>query len=129
MLKRKRFLIGGTIILIALTYLGYAGFQSSATYYYTVSELLGQGNTIYGQNVRVNGQVAPDSIEQKSGDLDLKFNVVEGGKTLAVSYRGTVPDTFKSGVDVVVEGQLNPTGLFRASTVLTKCPSKYTPQK
>ena len=129
MLKKRKFMIGGLVILLALIYLGYTAFQGAATYYYTVSELLGQGNAIYGQNVRVNGQVAADSIEQKAGALELKFNVIEGDKSLPVFYRGTVPDTFKAGIEVVVEGQLNSTGIFRANTLLTKCPSKYVPEK
>jgi cytochrome c-type biogenesis protein CcmE len=128
-LKRKKFLIGGIIILLALIYLGYTGFSSSATYYYTVSELSGKGSSMYGQNVRVNGQVVPGSVEKKPGDLTLKFNIVEGEKSLPVAYNGIVPDAFQAGRDVVIEGTLNADGIFRATEILTKCPSKYVPKK
>jgi cytochrome c-type biogenesis protein CcmE len=44
---------------------------------------------------------------------------------MPVSYRGTVPDLFKAGADVVVEGKLNAAGTFEADVLLTKCASKY----
>ncbi len=128
MLKKKRFLIGGIIVFLALGYLGFTGFQSSATYYYTVSELTGQGGSIYGENVRVNGQVAPGSVEQAAQGRILRFTIAEGEVSLSVVYQGVVPDTFKVGNDVVIEGQLNSDGTFQAHTLMPKCPSKYIPE-
>ncbi len=129
MLKKKRFLIGGIIVFLAIGYLGYTGFQSSATYYYEVSELVDLGGSIYGENVRVNGQVAPGSVEQEAGSLNLKFSIIEGRKSLPVVYEGVIPDTFKVGNEVVVEGYLDSAGIFRANTILTKCPSRYVPEE
>ncbi|MBI4188790.1 MAG: cytochrome c maturation protein CcmE [Chloroflexi bacterium] len=128
-LKKKKFLIGGIIIFLAIGYLGYMGFQSSATYYYTVSELMAQGTQAYDGTLRVKGQVVPGSIEQGTLGKTLKFTIVEGNNSLPVTYQGVVPDTFKAGVDVVVEGRLNSNGTFQASTVMPKCPSKYEPQQ
>jgi cytochrome c-type biogenesis protein CcmE len=47
-----------------------------------------------------------------------------------VVYRGTVPDLFRAGRDVAVQGKLQG-GVFVAerNTLVTKCPSKYTPAK
>ncbi len=130
MLRKKRFLIGGIIVFLAIGYLGFMGFQSSATYYYTVSELMEQGGSIYGENVQVNGQVTPGSVEQEPGSLILRFSISEDGEeSLPVVYHGVVPDTFKVGSDVVVEGHLNSAGIFQANTILTKCPSKYVPEE
>lgn len=126
-MKRRKFLIAGIIIFLAVAYLGYIGFKSAATYYYMVSELLGQGSSIYGENVRVNGQVVPGSVEQKG--LMLKFTLTDGGRNLPVIYQGVVPDTFKVGNDIVVEGKLNSDGIFQAHTLMPKCPSKYVPEK
>lgn len=127
MLKKKRFFIGGIIVFLALGYLGYAGFEGSATYYYTVDELMREGNSIYGQNVRVNGQVAPGSLEQEPGSLALGFTIIAGEASLPVVYQGVVPDTFKVGSEVVVEGYLDSDNTFQANTILAKCPSKYEP--
>lgn len=129
MLKKRKFLIGGFIVLIAIAYLTFIGLSSSATYYYEVSELLARGNSVYGETVRVNGQVAPGSVEQEAAGRTLRFTItdIEGKGDLPVFYRGVVPDTFKIGSAVVVEGQLNPDGIFQADTLMPKCPSKYLP--
>jgi len=51
------------------------------------------------------------------------------GGTLRVSYRGAVPDAFKAGAEVIVEGGLDSVGkTFTATTLITKCPSKYQKQ-
>ncbi len=129
MLRKKKFLIGGIIVFIAISYLAYTGFQSAATYYYTVSEVAEQGSSIYGERVRVNGLVAPGSLEQEPGSFTLKFTITEGGESLPVVYQGVAPDTFKVGNEVVVEGSLNQEGIFRATTIMAKCPSKYVPEE
>ena len=126
---KKKFLIGGIIICLAIGYLGYAGFQSAAIYYYTVSELEAMGSSIYGENVRVNGAVVPGTLEQDTGNFTSRFTLIEGEHSLPVVYHGVVPDAFREGADVVVEGQLSSANIFVASTILTKCPSKYSPQK
>ncbi len=109
MLKKKKFLIGGLIVVLAIAYLGYTGFEGSATYYYTVSELAAQSSSVNGENVRVNGQVAAGSVEQDTKEQILRFTIVdvEEENSLPVVYQGVVPDTFKTGNDVVVEGYLN----------------------
>ena len=40
MLKKKKYLIGGLILIAALIFLGYLGFMGGLTYYYEVDELL-----------------------------------------------------------------------------------------
>ena len=129
MLRKKRFLIGGIIIFLAIGYLGYMGFQGSATYYYTVSELMEQRGSIYGETVRVNGQVAPGSLEQDVVGRTLRFTITDGEASLPVFYQGVVPDSFKVGGEVVIEGHLNSVGTFQAHTLMPKCPSRYVPAK
>jgi cytochrome c-type biogenesis protein CcmE len=128
-LKRKKFLIGGIIIFLAIAFLGYMGFTAAALYYYEVSELLEQGSLIYDENVRVRGQVAPDSLEQESVGGILKFTLidVDGEESLPVVYQGVVPDTFKVGNEVVVEGYLNSDDIFQGSILMPKCASRYVP--
>ncbi len=130
MLKKKRFIIGGIIVFLAIGYLGYTSFMGAATYYYTVTELIDQGSSVYDENVRVNGQVAPGSVEQEAQGTILRFTIIdiEGEENLPVFYQGVVPDTFKVGNEVVVEGHLNSSGIFQAHTLMPKCPSKYVPE-
>lgn len=48
-----------------------------------------------------------------------------GAHQMTVTYRGVVPDVFAPDVEVVVEGKLSQDGVFDASTLLAKCPSRY----
>ncbi len=128
MLRKKKFLIGGAIVLFAISYLGFIAFQSSATYYFTVSELLARGNAVHGDNVRVNGQVVPESFKEEGQGLTVKFTITSEKENLRVIYEGVVPDTFKAGGDVVVEGHINTEGIFLANTLMPKCPSRYVPK-
>lgn len=128
MLKRKKFLIGGIILLLAFAYLGFTGFRSSATYYYTVSEFVEQEDSINDKVVRVNGQVAPGSVVQEPGEFTLRFSIAGGGESIPVVYQGVVPDSFKAGSNIVIEGSLDSVGTFQAKTLMMKCPSKYVPQ-
>ena len=126
-MKNKKFLIGGVIIFLAIGYLGFMGFNASATYYYTVSEFTSPEKLTYDQNIRINGDIAPGSVEKPDG-MTLNFTITEGGKSLPVHYQGAVPDAFDEGNEVVVEGKLDPSGVFQAKTLLVKCPSKYVPE-
>jgi len=128
-LRKRRFLIGGITVFLAIGYLVFMGFQDSVTYYYTVSELMEQGSSIYDENVRVKGQVAPGSVEQEATGRILRFTIIDGEESLSVTYQGAVPDTFKVGAEVIVEGQFNSNGIFQAHTLMPKCPSRYVPQQ
>jgi cytochrome c-type biogenesis protein CcmE len=125
-LRRNRFLIVGMTVAIALGYLGFTAFQGASMYYLTVDELLARGDAAYGEQVRLMGKVADGSVEQNPDTNTLRFAVTNGNSTsLPVVYSGMVPDAFKQGADVVVEGNLTLTGTFQADSLLVKCPSKY----
>ncbi len=56
---------------------------------------------------------------------------IKGGATerLTVVYTGSVPDQFKRGRDIVVDGRLrNGTFVAERDSLITKCPSKYAPE-
>lgn len=47
-----------------------------------------------------------------------------------ILYTGSVPDLFRTGRQIVVEGTLrNGTFVAKPGSLVTKCPSKYTPAK
>ena len=122
---KRRLLIGGCIILIAVGYLLYLSFGSSVSYYVTVSEFFDRGNELLDTSVRVAGNVANTSIEWNTDDLELSFTLTEGGKNLPVVYNGAKPSGFKAGSTILVEGKYDARGVFRASQIILKCPSKY----
>lgn len=124
--KRRRlpisFLLAGVAILGAVIYLVYANTQSNAVYYMTVAELQ-HCTTCLSQSVRVAGVVQPGSIVQDSQQV--QFVMTDSGKSLHVVYNGILPDIFRPGITVVVEGRYSGSGPFQAQTLLAKCPSKF----
>ncbi len=122
---KKRFLVGGFILTFALVYLGF-NFLSSITYYLTPSELKAK-DSIFDRKVRVIGKVVTEGFIWDAKELTLRFNITDGKESLLVIYRGVVPDTFKIGSEVVVEGSYTPQGIFEASRILIRCPTKYAP--
>ncbi len=127
LLKRKRVIFAGAIVLLAIGFLIYIGLSQFATYYYTVSEFVAQSESLSGEQVRVTGQIIPDSVIQDTNNFTINFTITDGETSLPVVYQGIVPDTFKAGTDIVVEGRGDQQGVFYASVLITKCPSKYEP--
>lgn len=120
-----KFLAGGLVILAAIAYVTFSSFQSNAVYYYTLQEFTAQRAKISSQTVRVNGPLDKTSIQLDQKNMVLNFSMKDGNIVLPVVYRGVVPDTMATGESVVAEGHLDSQGVFQASTILVKCPSKY----
>ena len=84
-------------------------------------------------DVMLVGTVVP-GISGDAHQGGLHFTLKDDGPANAartrVLYTGSVPDLFKVGRHVVVEGTLR-NGVFVAKrdSLVTKCPSKYTPAK
>lgn len=127
-MKRRKFFVAGIIICLALGFLGYVGYTlmgSSLDYYSTVSELVEKGESVYNQVVQVNGNVVPGSIQSDTENQILNFTITDGKKNLPVNYQGDVTDSFWDQPEVVLKGKLYSTGIFHATSISTKCPSKY----
>ena len=128
--KSNRFIYALALFLLlgGVGYLIVSGVTTQAVYFVTVKEALAMEPAELTQ-ARLFGTVAPRNIERAPDSLGVAFDLQEKnepGEGLRVVYRGAVPDTFKPGVEVIVEGGLNPeTMIFTASTLITKCPSKY----
>ena len=125
--KHIRPIVGGGVIVAVIAYLMITGAQDTFTYYYTVGELLSGEPTVAGETIRVSGVVAAGSISRDRTNHRLEFLIEDPvmGALLPVTYEGIVPDMFKGGTNVVVEGRYVPGGSFVAGTLLAKCPSKY----
>ena len=79
--------------------------------------------------MKLPGFVLEGSVEKVAETATLRFVIADETRSykLSVVYQGVVPDTFKEGGEVVCEGTLDNDGTFHATTLLAKCPSKYTP--
>src|SRR5229473_5556483 len=117
------------VILVALGYLAYTGVQESKSYYVTIKELRGMGDSAHTKRLRVAGNVQPGSI--KRNGTKVEFILVENDQTLSVSYSGTEPppDTFKDNSQALADGSFGRDGVFHAKQLQAKCASKYAPQK
>jgi len=111
------------VVLLSVAYLIYDGVSETMVYYLTVSEL--KETAFPGKRYRVSGSVAEDSIVRNPGG-ELVFSINDNeSNSLSVSYRGTVPDTFREGAEAVVEGVYSSPENFNADILLAKCPTKY----
>jgi cytochrome c-type biogenesis protein CcmE len=117
------------IILLALGYLAYTGVQESKSYYVTIKELHGMGDSVYTKRLRVAGNVQPGSIHRTGTKVE--FTLVENDQVLPVVYSGTEapPDTFKDNSQALADGSFGRDGVFQAKQLQAKCASKYAPQQ
>lgn len=125
MLKGKlKFIIAIGAIAFAVAYLVYGGVRETMVYYLTVEELHARVPDVYGERVRVSGNVIPGTIKHGTNGA-LEFSITDGGGAVNVNYNGIVPDVFKDDVEAVVEGVYSESGIFQADILLAKCPTKY----
>ena len=128
---RKYLKFGGAVVLILLSmgYLAYTGVQESKSYYVTIKELRGMGDSAYTKHLRVAGNVQPGSIKRTGTRVE--FSLVENDQLLPVVYSGTEapPDTFKDNSQALADGSFGRDGVFHAKQLQAKCASKYAPQQ
>lgn len=127
--KRLKFLIGGLVVLGAITSLAFFAVKENMVYYYTVTEVLAKGET---DNVKVAGDLLNGTLEKGGIGDPIYFKIYDKEapeNTLFVEFTGVVPDSFKDDpatpVEVVVDGDLLTDGTFVADSMLAKCPTKY----
>ncbi len=78
-----------------------------------------------GQPIRLGGLVEAGSVE-KSGET-VAFSVTDLSSNVRVTYRGLLPDLFREGQGVIVEGAFDDSGQFVAREVLAKHDETYMP--
>jgi cytochrome c-type biogenesis protein CcmE len=119
------------LFLGGVGYLVASGVTKNSVYFLNVGEALATDAGKLKQ-ARLFGNVAAEGIEPMQPGPGVSFTLLDKdnpAKTLRVSYRGAVPDAFKAGAEVIVEGGVDASGqTFTASTLITKCPSKYQKQ-
>ncbi len=80
-----------------------------------------------GTKTEMNGKVVPGSIKQVGEGITFEVEDRDGGGALPVSYNGSVPDPFRGGREIVLEGAVKDgTFVGEPETLITKCPSKFT---
>jgi cytochrome c-type biogenesis protein CcmE len=147
---RSKFIIGGLLILAAVSYLIYTATQANAEYFMTVNELKSKGNTLVGRNLRISGAVIGNTIQFDPKTMELTFDIAhvpgddttiqaDGGLAavlhtavtdpsrprMSVVYNGPKPDLLRDEAQAIITGHLGADGIFYADDLLLKCPTKY----
>lgn len=114
------------VLAVFILYTSIAGAGTPQISPSTLPAHLGQDVLLVGTVVRVQGS------PQAAGSMRfvLKDDHGSAPARTSVMYTGSVPDLFRTGRQVVVEGTLrNGTFVAKPGSLVTKCPSKYTPAK
>jgi cytochrome c-type biogenesis protein CcmE len=130
--RNKSVYIAALVLFLGgLGWLIFSGLGENSVYFLNVGEALAMKPGELAQ-ARLFGSVSGDGLTMAQGGLGVRFALQDKddpSKVMAVAYSGAVPDTFKPGVEVIVEGGMDASqGVFKASTLMTKCPSKYQKQ-
>ena len=127
--KTYKFALAGVVFLCVVGYLFFTSFKSESVYYLEVSEVKHNPEKYNQKGMRVTGEVLPGTVTKDFKKQYLAFTLkdIKGNDdTMKVVYNGIIPDTFKESIHVIVEGKYDQAAqIFKAATVLTKCPSKY----
>ena len=141
---RLKFMLAGALLLVAVAYLIFSGTATGARFFITVDEIV--ANPAYvGQTVRISGAVIGETIQYDSSNLILDFTIVHipaqvdnlalalyqavnnpDGTRLAVHLENVVkPDLLQHEAQAILTGTMGEDGVFYATELLLKCPSRY----
>jgi cytochrome c-type biogenesis protein CcmE len=124
--QRRLTLIGtaGCVLALALGLVLYA--MSDTIVFFNAPSDIQAKNVQPGTRFRLGGLVKEGSVQRDANQL-VSFEVTDMQSTVAVRYKGLLPDLFREGQGIVAEGMLDPSGVFRADTVLAKHDENYMP--
>mgnify|MGYP003953383699 CR=1 FL=1 len=106
--------------------------RDNLVFFYSPSEII-QRKIEINKKMRVGGLVKKNSLKKKliisnkKKVEEIHFVITDLKKEINVLYIGILPDLFKEGQGVVVEGILKNSKIFNAKKVLAKHDEKYMP--
>jgi len=124
--KRKRLwlLVGSLAVLGVAATLVLTALNDNIVFFYSPTQVA-EKHPGPERRFRLGGLVVPGSV--KKDGPEVRFTVTDLQKTVAVVYRGLLPDLFREGQGVIAEGTLGPDGVFLARDVLAKHDENYMP--
>lgn len=126
--NKSPYLVALTLFLLGIGYIVVSGISENSVYFLNVSEALAMPSEEL-KAARLFGTVKNSEIYEEGRGVAVRFMLedqTDKQQLLPVVYLGSVPDTFKDGAEVIVEGGYATTdNHFKAKTLMTKCPSKY----
>ena len=127
--KQRRLTLIGTGLAAIAAALGLVSFamRDTIVFFHIPSDIQAKG-VAPGVRFRLGGLVQEDSV-QKGDNQVIVFRIKDANGAVSVWYRGLLPDLFREGQGVVAEGMLDPSGTFKADTVLAKHDENYMPRE
>jgi len=123
-----RLVIALAVAAILAVFLLYTSIAGGGNPSISPSELAGRSGTVQLAGLvlgPVRGDAHADGLRFGLRDIDGEANT-----TVPVLYTGSVPDLFRAGRHIVVDGELrNGTFVADPGSMITKCPSKYSPSR
>lgn len=116
----------GVILALALGLVLYA-MSGTIVFFQVPSDIAAKGLQP-GVRFRLGGLVKDGSV-RRGAEQQISFEVADASSAVPVRYQGILPDLFREGQGVVAEGALDPSGVFRADTVLAKHDETYMPRE
>jgi cytochrome c-type biogenesis protein CcmE len=122
-----RLIVALSVAAVLAVFLLYTSIAGGGTPTLRPSELPGHEGRVSLVG-KVVGPVTGDA--HVASGLRFRLRDRDGMAKVRVNYRGSVPDLFRVDREIVVDGRLR-NGVFVAvpNTLVTRCPSKYTPKK
>lgn len=119
------YLVAFACLAAGLGWLVFTGLSENGVYFLNVAEAKAAEPAQLRQ-ARLFGLVSADNLNHEPGAVEFRLQDKDDSSLhIPVIYAGVVPDAFKPGAEVIVEGGMSPEGNFKAKTLMTKCPSKY----
>ena len=115
----------GAVLALAVGLILFA-LRDQIVFFYSPTEIHEKA-VAAGTAVRLGGLVK-EGTWKKSGDQN-DFVVTDGTTDMVAHYTGILPDLFREGQGVVVEGAVATDGSFAATNVLAKHDEKYMPKE
>jgi len=117
-----------SVAAVLAVFLLYTSFAGGATESLRPSQIA--AGDYDGKSVQLAGiVVGPVTGDARASGLRFRLKDFDGKQTVPVVYTGSVPDLFKAGRHVYLQGKLeNGTFVGQADSLVTKCPSKYAPK-
>ena len=123
--KRLGLIAGGLIICGAAAALVFNAFEENLVFFFSPSQVAAH-EAPEGRAFRIGGFVQEGSVQRQKDGVTVRFDVTDTAHTVAVTYKGSLPDLFKEGKGVVAQGKLQ-NGVFVADQVLAKHDENYMP--
>ena len=123
--SRTVYIAAFALFLAAAGILCAVAFNEGSVYFLNVAEAR-QASQAELRQARLFGVVAPNGMERQASAVSFQLSDKDNDAlVIPIDYFGPIPDTFKAGAEVIVEGAMQGNGRFAAKTLMTKCPSKY----